>query len=289
MLPKLLFQSGAHGNFLSRSLSIASGVQKDFDFYNHEKKTKGAHGNTTFKKIVNHGHSFEANDIWCNIETDVDDLYILVWHVLYAGGEYGLDLLKINSYKDLWQFKDKVGVSKYHTQKSIFEQAEVFEHDGVRGMREFFKLMHRQSNGLLATYNKNTHNKNIQRNFKFKWFYNKDKFLSECKLLLQSLGYEYRVDISKKWEDFIKSKKTILQSKERVQYAFSCYANGNSIDISDFGVYEQAFLDHLIEQHLGYDIELWPEYPTDTRDIKPIQSQRQVSIKASYPWQEEKG
>ena len=283
MLPKLLFQTGSHGNFLSRSLSVASGIQKDFDFYNYEKKKKGAHGNTTFKKIVSHAHSFETSDIWCNIEINVDDLYILMWHTLYAGGGYGLDLLKINSYKNLWDFKDKVGI---HIQNSIFEQAKVFEHDGVRGIREFFKLMHKPTNGLLATYNKNTRNKNIKRNFKFKWFYNKDKFLSECKLLLQSLGYKYCVDISKKWEDFIKNKKKILQSKERVQYAFSCYVSGNSIDISNFGVYEQAFLDHLIEQHLGYEIELCTEYPTNTRDIKPIRSQRQVPNMASYPWEE---
>lgn len=270
MLPKLLFQPGSHGNFLSRSLSVASGIQKDFDFYNDEKKRKGAHANGNFIKIVDHVHSCEENEIWCNIEFNVDDLYILVWHLFYAGGEFGLDLLKINSFQNLWDFKDKIGDSK--PLSNIFKQAEVFEHDGVAGMREFFKLMHRPKNGLLLQQDKQTKNKNIQRIFKFKWFYNKDKFLLECKLCLENIGYEYNIDLGKKWQDFIQNKKTILQSKELVEYAFSCYINNIPINISNFSVYEQGFLDHLIEQHLGYEIELWQEYPTNTRDIKPVQA-----------------
>jgi len=273
MLPKLLFPAGSHGNFLSRSLSVASGVQQDFNFYADKK---GAHANGNFNKIVDHVHSCEENDIWCNIEANVDDLHILMWHLFYAGGEFGLDLLKINSFKNLWDFKDKISFKGESSDSkplgNIFKQAEVFQNDGLTGMREFFKLMHRPNNGLLMKHNEHAKNKDIQRIFKFGWFYNKEKFLLECKLCLKNLGYEYSVGLDKKWEDFIKNKKKILQSKELVQYAFICYINNIPLNISNFCVYQQGYLDNLIEKYLGYEIENWQYYPTNIADYKPTQA-----------------
>ena len=44
------------------------------------------------------------------------------------------------------------------------------------------------------------------------------------------------------------------------------------MDISNFCTYEQAYLDYLIEQHLGYEIENWQEYPKNTVNINPVEA-----------------
>jgi hypothetical protein len=44
------------------------------------------------------------------------------------------------------------------------------------------------------------------------------------------------------------------------------------MDISNFCLYDQSYLDFLIEQHLGYEIEISQEYPTNTQDINPVEA-----------------
>lgn len=264
-MKKLLFLSGTHGNFLARSLSVASGVAKDFDFY---KDSIGAH-NEDFTSIINHSHSYEVSDIFCYITFDLDDIYILAWHAYLASGDLGLNLLKTNTFLEWEQHLQK---TKQHTlTKTAVHTINILSNSGVSGLREMYKKFH--TSFYLIEEQKNYLSKyNISKKFKYKWFYNKDTFITQCKLLLEELGYEYRVDIGHKWVDFMKNKKEILKSKELVQYVFSCYTKSIPINISNLTVYEQAYLDHLIEQHLGYEIELWQHYPTNTKDIKPVKA-----------------
>ena len=80
------------------------------------------------------------------------------------------------------------------------------------------------------------------------------------------------VDISKNWEQFITMKNNIIKSKELVEYAFTCYNKDIPVNISNLCVYEQAYLDYLIEKQLGYKLENWQRYPTNTKDLKPKQA-----------------
>ena len=262
---KLLFLEGTHGNFLARCLSVASGVTKDFDFY---KDSLGAH-NPNFTNIVEHYHCFDVTDIFCYINFELDDLYVLAWHVYLANYEFDLDLLRTNSFE---KWTQHLQGKKWHTAyEGAIQTLDLVADSGVPGLREMYKKYH--TGFYLIEKHKDILNKhNIRNLFQFKWFYEKDTFITQCKLLLEDLGYTYRFDIGHKWEDFMQNKKNILKSKELVHYAFLCYTNSIPLNISNLCVYEQAYLDSLIEQHLGYEIELWQEYPTNTRDIKPIKA-----------------
>ena len=78
--------------------------------------------------------------------------------------------------------------------------------------------------------------------------YDLQKFTDNPKILLDRLGYEYKVDITQNWQQFIIRKNKIIQTKQLVEYAFRCYNKHIPLNISDFCYYEQAYLDHLIEQ-----------------------------------------
>jgi len=264
-MEKILFLEGTHGNFLARCLSVASGSTEDFNFY---KDSIGAH-NEDFTKVVDYNHFFNEYDIFCYINFNLDDLYILCWHNYFANWEFGLDLLKANTFKD---WKKHLKGREWHTiYPGAKNHIDILESSGVSGLREMYKKYH-TSFYLIDKQNDLLNKHNVKKTFQFKWFYNKDTFITQLKLLLADLGYEYRVDISDKWIDFIRNKNKIIQSKELVQYVFSCYTKNIPINITNLTVYEQAYLDHLIEQYLGYEIELWQDYPTNTRDIKPVKA-----------------
>lgn len=270
MLPRLMFQAGSHGNFLSRTLSVASGLQEDFDFY---ASRKGAHNFSQFLHVVDHNHYFKEKDIWCNIEIHQDDLYILMWHTFYAGhNSGGLDLLKINSYENLWKFQEQISKVKEHPCNDVFKQATLFEDNGVSGLREYYKTMHSLDNGLLALHKNRSNEKNISNYFEFKWFYDVDLYIANVKLLLEKLGLEYKVDISNHIKLFLDRKQDIIQSKQLVDYAFTCFIKNIPINISNFCVYQQGYLDYLVERHLGYEIENWESYPTNIRDYNPTKA-----------------
>ena len=73
-------------------------------------------------------------------------------------------------------------------------------------------------------------------------------------------------------QEFLDRKQNIIESNKLVELAFKCYTSNTGMDISNFCPYEQAYLDYLIEQHLGYEIENWQEYPTNTQDINPVEA-----------------
>lgn len=273
-----LYLEGTHGNFLIRCLSVAAGLNQDFDFF---QGSIGAHNtlNSVIKLPDNkfkdtktgilYGHNFTETDIFCYISFKRQDLYILCWHMYIANMDFGLDLLKTNNFQYIK--KHLMGKQKYSLYDSVKEQISMWKVQNETHLREMFKKYHTR-NFLLEKQKDRLEKHKIHRVFLFEWFYNKEIFIRQLKLLLEDLGYKYCVDISHRWDDFISNKKKIIQSKEIVQYAFLCYTKNIPVNISNFCVYQQAYLDHLIEQHLGYEIELWQEYPKNTRDIKPVRA-----------------
>jgi len=287
-LPILLFQGGTHGNFLSRCLSVASELEEDFDFY---AERQGAHNNATFKKVVIHVHPQNLKDFYHNhsdykdnneffayINFEVSDLYILYWHVLYAAGDFGVDILNVQDFDNL---EKAINHNASHPvfRNSLISQVNIFKNDGISGLREMFKKSLNQTNGLLTlqSLQSEIYSKySIENIFEFSWFYDQEIFCKQIEKLLIKLGYEYKIDISQHQQEFIDRKLDILQSKKLVELAFNCYTTNTSMDISNFCIYEQAYLDYLIEQHLGYEIENWQEYPTNTQDINPVEAWEDV-------------
>ena len=268
-LPILLFQGGTHGNFLSRCLSVASGAFQDFDFYGNKK---GAHAKSGhFSKVVDHVHECNDENVFAYINIKLSDLYILNWHVFFAAGEFGIDVLTLKNFDEIEKVINHksahpVVVDGFATQVNIFKD------NGIPGLREMFKRSFSSTNGLLTKQSEVFAKHNIENIFEFSWFYDQKIFCEKVKGLLVNLGYEYKVDISHHQQEFIDRKQDIIESKKLAERAFNCYTNNISMDISNFCPYEQAYLDYLIEQHLGYEIENWQEYPTNTQDINPVEA-----------------
>lgn len=268
-LPILLFQGGTHGNFLSRCLSVASSVNEDFDFY---RNNKGAHNKIgKFNKIVDHVHECNDENVFAYINIKLSDLFILNWHVFFAAGEFGIDVLTIKNFEEIEKVINHKSAHPIVVD-GFASQVNIFKDDGIRGLREMFKQSFLATNGLMINQSEIFAKHNIENIFEFSWFYNKKVFCKEVEKILIELKYNYKVDVSHHQQEFLDRKKNIIESKKLVELAFNCYTTNASMDISNFCVYEQAYLDYQIEQHLGYEIENWQEYPTNTQDINPTQA-----------------
>ena len=274
-LPILLFLGGTHGNFLARCLSVASGAIPDFDFYgsNH-----GAHASIGSKRIIDHLHPHELllsdeNDIFVYVSIAQSDLYILLWHSMLAAGEFGLDVLTIEDFDDMEKILNQKTRYAQISKNNIRKQVDIFKNDDIRGMREFFKNLIKVTEKSFFERQEDILNRhNIENIFKFAWFYDQEVFCKQVEKLLIKLGYTYKIDIAHQQQTFLDRKLNILQSKKLVELAFECYTSNTSMDISNFCLYEQSYLDYLIEQHLGYEIEISQEYPTNTQDLNPIEA-----------------
>lgn len=281
--PVLAFLPGSHGNFLARCLSVASGVVPDFDFYTDHK---GAHANRHFTSLVEFTHSPIEKDIFCYIGYDKDDDFIITWHLYFAAAEFGLDLLKVESFDVVQEFIDKnkklsLGLAAQDKHKDKLTQPLMktlirlmssFKHDGVLGLREMFKIGFTTGGGMWEWQNEILKDHNVENIFKFSWFYNKKMFSRQIENLCVKLGYEYKVDVTHHIDEFIDKKQDIIQANAFVNRAFNFYKDKKDMDISSLSVYEQAYLDHLIELHHNYEIENWITYPTNTKDMQPVQA-----------------
>ena len=274
-LPLLVFIPGAHGNFLARCLSIAAGIEPDFDFYKDSNGgvRQGAHAEYEFP-IVNHTHTPERMmnkhpEIFCYINFTPQDHFTLVWHSYLAAAELNLDVLEVDSFEYIHKFIEKKQASPIHGLKYLIEN---YNNKGTSGLRELFKKRLTIDNHKVAQQNRIKSEFKILNTFEFSWFYNKKLFCRHLKSLLVKLGYDYKVDVTHHIEEFIQKKQDIIQANAIVNRAFNSYRIKEDMDISTLSVYEQAYLDSLIEQHLGYEIELCEEYPTNTKDLNPVQA-----------------
>ena len=268
-LPILLFLGGTHGNFLSRCLTVASGVNEDFNFYGSKH---GAHAKSShFSKVVDHVHECNDENVFAYINIKLSDLYILNWHVFFAAGEFGIDVLTLKNFDEIEKVINHKSAHPVIV-GGFATQVDIFKHDGILGLREMFKRSFYASNGLLTKSSCLVNKHNIDNIFEFSWFYDQEVFCKQVEKLLVDLGYNYKVDISHHQQEFLDRKQNIIESKKLVEHAFECYTSNTSMDISNFCLYEQSYLDYLIEQHLGYEIEISQEYPTNTQDLNPIEA-----------------
>jgi len=270
-LPVLLYQPGTHGNFLTRCLSISSGVEQDFDLYLNKI---GAHANTGFIKLVDHIHPLDYNgkDAWIYINFRQSDLYLLNWHFYKAASEFGLDLLDVKSFMDFVPFVES-NLEHGIVKGGLENQLNIFKDSGQTGLREMFKLWFKENHGMLEVQQQDHKKFTINNEFCFEWFYNYDNFKQNLIQLLKDLGKEYCCDIEHHWQDFINRKQQIIESKIEVERAMECFRSNACMDISKFCIYQQAYLDHLVEQYLGYEIEIWENgYPQNMRNYKPVQA-----------------
>tara|TARA_B100000282_G_C31649171_1_gene452189 strand:+ start:137 stop:973 length:837 start_codon:yes stop_codon:yes gene_type:complete len=268
-LPILLFLGGTHGNFLAKCLSVASGIVEDFDFYGNKN---GAHNKgNNFTPVVNHVHQCDDTNVFAYIKIKPSDLYVLEWHTLFAAGELGINALSV---KDFNEIEKVISQKLFHSvvTETLAMQVNTFNKNGISGLREMFKKSMTETNGFIKKQAEIFAKHKIDNLFEFSWFYDQELFCKGVEKLLIELGYEYKIDILHHQKEFVDRKLDILQSKKLVELAFRCYTNNTSMDISNFCIYEQAYLDNLIEQHHGHEIELYNDYPTNTIDLKPIKA-----------------
>lgn len=273
-LPILLFQGGTHGNFLSRCLSVSSGIEQDFDFF-HE--TIGAHANWYFQRLVDHLHPQQLDedvvDILCYIHVKQSDLYFVNSHVYKSAGDFNLDVLRIKDFDDITSVIESKPWHPVVTEVDLENKVNSFKDSGISGLREMFKLSFRSLNGIIQQQQQDYEKFTIANQFEFEWFYNYDDFKHNLIKLLKILGKEYCYDIEHHWQDFINQKQQIMLSKQEVELAMECFVNNSNMDISNFCFYQQGYLDHLVEQYLGYEIELWHDgYPQNMCDYDPVQA-----------------
>lgn len=267
----ILFEAGTHGNFLKRFLNVCTGEQEEHDFYSGHHGAHSPVGNSTTVKYVNyHPHPDDRDiDIWLYVNIKPEDMYVLNWHVYYAAGESGIEVLDNStdfSKRFIERFYDKRFL---HNDKELWPTTrratlDQFSPDD-NGVREFFKYCIHAEHVLIEN-SKRYINYNIQNVFEFSWLYaGEDEFVSRIK---QLLGDEYKQDCAQ-YASFYEKKKPILKSQERVSTAFQSLLNNENYNIEDFCVYEQSALDCLVEKH--YNIKLqtyYKSYPTNILDYK---------------------
>ena len=263
-LPILLFEAGTHGNLLSRCLSISSGTVKKFDVWGSKL---GAHDNGRFQRVIDHFHASQtdAKDIHTFITYSYNDLYKIMLYNLYAGGEHNLYLLNDTNLKERL-FKNQHPVILSSKSLNSFENS-------LTGNRELLKYIIKNfHNSYISTIQQQFDIRNICYTINYKDFFEKDNFIAMTKNTLTRLGYQYKTDVSDIHEKFLERMQPFIQSENRVTQAFTAWKNNESFDLGDFLLVEQACLDYYIEQHRGYEIENWQEYPTNTQDLNPIEA-----------------
>jgi len=263
-LPILLFYGGTHANFLSRCLSISSGTIEKFNLW---EEKYGAHANKNFKKIINQCHpSDEIQDIHTLIKFSHSDLYKIIIWLYHAGGEARLNLLDD---KDL---RHRISTNNHPIVIGMQNFIKDFEDNDI-GTTEFLKKMLTHLHSfILDEMQKEIDTKNILYTIEYSNFFEKDSFIIMVKDTLTRLGFEYKIDISDIHNKFIEKLQPFIQSERRVKQAFAAWLNKEYYDLSNLLLIEKACLSYYIEDHLGYEIENWLEYPKNTQDLNPIKA-----------------
>lgn len=260
----ILFQGGSHGNFLEKYLNVSCGYNKNFDFF---ENFFGAHSKSneyTNKIFVCvHPPDFQKKDqtIFCYIYIDKKDLYKLYWHSHFAAGEFGFNLLDRN--QDFFSFVEKRKNNKNHPMVKNDISFQHFE-ESNNGLREYFKKSFKKSNGFLADQESIIKNYKIQNYFYFNDFYS-DNFDQKIKDNLD-------IDIQVKTDNhrvFLERKKDIIESEDKVKSAVDAFLQGQYYSLEDFCLYEQAYFDHLLEEHYNITLKMfYKKYPTNTLEYE---------------------
>jgi len=260
-IPLTLWQGGTHGNFLLRLIRIAAGDVEDFDIFDSHR---GAHADprgeffqgTFWQDTCRHGPNPGEQDFWVMITLEPEDLYVAQWHTFWAAGEVGFDVVgfrpaeseQLESYLTACVHNPDYKSSRRASAQALLEHVQHFD-PSADGVREMFKCCFRDTNGMIVRDRERRRTLNIQHCVPFDDLYHPNRVREWIRLLVQDLGYKYTVDIRHHAERFVERKKPILASRARVQQAFQAWRQGEPYGIHDFWLYEQAYLEHLIEQH----------------------------------------
>ena len=267
-LPTIDYPPGAHGNFLIKCLNVASGLVEDREFYGKDRV--GAHA-TDFPEIIVQNATKVTDQIhkekraWLFITLDKEDLYKYQWHYLYASNDFGFNVLKYLPDQAHQFYSNDLLIAE-----SVREQFKHFDIHNIDSCREMYKLSFGQHSGHLTRMDHVLQEYSHDFRLPFKTFYNKKDFLNCIPKLLHHLGYTQKQDIEHQFDNFIKKKQSIIDSEQRVLRAYACFKDKTPMDISDFALYEQAYLDYLIEKYLGNTrlIVYNSGYPKNTIDIE---------------------
>lgn len=269
----ILFQGGTHGNFLERYLNVSCGHCKNFNFFagagfRSQEDSHGAHNLDDYKNQVFYSlHSEDLykekiKNVFCYIYIKNADLYKVIWWTYLAAGEFGLNL--INNDKNFTDiFLNHIKLKSQHKLVSDNISFEHFQKTS-NGLREYFKTSFKKLNGFLSKQESIIKEYNIENYFYFEDFYNNN--------FDEKLKENLKIDIKTKTdhhENFVERKKDIISSEHKVRLAVDAFLKGQYYNLEDFCLYEQAYFDHLLEEH--YDITLktfYKQFPIDTIEYK---------------------
>lgn len=262
----ILFQGGTHGNFLTRYLNVQEGfIDAEHSFY--DNLSYGAHSSAItvwhtradkekIKYVCGHDNRL-IEKVFCYVYVKKDDLYKLNWHNYYASGEFGLNLLN-NTKEFLIDFYNFLKLKSSHP-VAVNSNIKYFEKSS-NGLREYFKTSFKKSNGFLLEQEKIIRNYKIENYFYFKDFYSNN--------FDQKIKENLNIDVTIKTDHhriFLERKKSIIESEIKVKSAVNAFINKQRHNLEDFCLYEQAYFDHLIEEHYGITLKtFYEQYPIDT-------------------------
>jgi hypothetical protein len=269
----ILFQGGTHGNFLERYLNVSCGHCENFDFFagagfRSQEDSHGAHNLDDYKNQVFYSlHSEDLykekiKNVFCYIYIKNADLYKVIWWTYLAEGEFGLNV--INNDKNFTDiFLNHIKLKSDHKLVSDNISFEHFQKTS-NGLREYFKTSFKKLNGFLSKQESIIKEYNIENYFYFEDFYNNN--------FDEKLKENLKIDIKTETDhhkNFVERKKDIISSEHKVRLAIDAFLKGQYYNLEDFCLYEQAYFDHLLEEH--YDITLktfYKQFPIDTIEYK---------------------
>lgn len=272
----ILFQGGTHGNFLERYLNVSCGHCANFDFFagagfRSKDDSPGAHNLDDYKNQVFSSlhpedlYKEKIKNVFCYIHIKHTDLYKIIWWTYLAAGEFDLNL--INNDKNFTDiFLNHIKLKSDHKLVSDNISFEHFQKTS-NGLREYFKTSFKKSNGFLSKQESIIKEYNIENYFYFEDFYNNN--------FDQKLKENLKIDIKTETDHhqiFVKRKKDIISSEHKVKSAIDAFLKGQYYDLENFCLYEQAYFDHLIEEHYNITLKtFYKHYPTNTSDYKIIE------------------
>lgn len=264
------FQGGSHGNFLEMVLnSIYFGKRLDAFSQNGTSHSK-PYKESDVKFLADH-HSFIIDSYYYDsisnyeaiilIHISPDDLPILQMICNLRAGNAGIDLRSVDLIKKMisdYNQKDKTEIT-HPVHKDFFNQLENWSEIqngqiNINPVREMIKFGFRKDgNGFLEKQEQAIINYPKDKpliKFPFAAFYDYESFNHELTKLFTALNIDMEIP-SFVWDQhqkFIQTNKAAdLLDKPR-QY-FDLLIQEKDVDISDMDLYQQAYFDHLYENH----------------------------------------
>lgn len=279
----LVFAGGLHGNFLIRSVAVASGLVEKFDFW---KETLGAHGDTD--EFLNFSENILSADIIALdqinyskkidffILIDKNSLYRRLHHLNIAGGRRGTNFNLLNlteNYNDNVFYTKNFVDSRYISHTVI---SKILNTDSINSMRDILKIS--LAPEYIEKHDSFINTNKVENVLLFNDFYDYKLFDNMVSLILNYLNLNYTTDISSIYKIFYNKKAEIINSESKVKNLFYNYLVKGKNNIFDLTLYEQAYFDYLTETYYNINIDINYEknkYPVDIKSYIEFHSLNQ--------------